>query len=103
MCRDAVAAGWEGGTIRAALDRIGTVPSVAQLDRELRNKRPETWAERKAREEREEAERIEARRRREEAEAEERRRQWAQAEADAVPPPPEFREMVARLRGGRSA
>lgn len=103
VCRGAAAAGWEGDKIRTALNRIGTVPSAAQLDRELRNRRPETWSERKAREEREEAERIAALRERERLESEERFRRVEEERAQAVPPPPEFLEMVKRLRSGKAA
>lgn len=95
--------GWKAEEILRALDKIASVPSVAQLDRELRNPRSETWAERKSREESEERAKIEARRERERLESEERLRRMDEEKANAVPPPPEFREAVRRLRSGRAS
>lgn len=101
-CRAVSDRGWNNTDIVAALNRIKSVPSVAQLDRELRSPRVESWSERKAREEREERERIAKRQEAERLQAEEDRRRREEERAQAVPPPPEFREMVARLRGGKS-
>ena len=102
-CKAVSDRGWTVAQIETALDRIAAVPSVAQLDRELRNPRPETWAERKAREEREELERIEARRKATEAAEAERARKAAEEAAVAVPPPPEFIEAVRRFNRTRPA
>ena len=43
--------GWDDNQILAALNRINSVPSVAQLDRELRNPRAESFETRRLREE----------------------------------------------------
>lgn len=103
VCRAVSERGWTNDQILTALNRIKAVPSVAQLDRELRNPRPETFTEKKAREEREERERIAARRDREIQESAERQRRWEEEAKNAVPPPPEFREAVRKLKQQRSA
>lgn len=94
-----VEAGWDPDRVAQELARLNRVPSVAQLDAALRNPRTESWSERKAREEREEREAIARRREQERLANLERERQRDEEAARAVPPPPEFRQAVARLRG----
>lgn len=94
-----VLVGWDPKEITAALDRINAVPSVAQLDRELRNPRAETWAQKKAREDREAADRIARRAAAEAAENAERDRRRAEEAAAAVPMPDEVRAKIRALTG----
>lgn len=95
--------GWKATDILDALDRIAAVPSVAQLDRELRKPRVESWAERKAREEREAKERAKARAEEERRATEERLRKADEDRAKAVPMPEEVRERLRALRGERAS
>lgn len=98
-CRAVAERGWDEPAILGALDRIKAVPSVAQLDRELRSPRSETWAERKAREEREA---LEAAKARDTAALEATRERLARIErerAEAVPMPEELRKRLRAMRG----
>lgn len=102
VCNAVAERGWSTDDIVAALERINAVPSVAQLDRELRSPRPETFAARKTREEREAREAAERRAEQQRLETERRLREMEQVPAWSCEPPQEFRERAARLRG-RSA
>lgn len=102
-CTAVVERGWKDDDILRALDKIAAVPSVAQLDRELRSPRAETWAERKAREEREEADRIRDRREAERLATEERLRRMEEDRKNAVPMPEELRARARALRGERAS
>lgn len=101
-CRAVAEKGWTNDQILTALNKLAAVPSVPQLDRELRNPRVATWAERKANEEREEADKIALRRQREYEETERRRQAREEDAAKAVPPTPEFREAIKRMKSNRS-
>lgn len=97
LCRKAINAGHSPGHTKATLDRLGYIPSATIFDKELRNPRPESFSERKAREDREHAEKAAAMRRAQEEEDRQRRERNELEKANAVPMPDHVRERLAEL------
>lgn len=97
LCIDAVSAGHSPEHVRTTLDRLGYIPSSTIFDRELRNPRPESFSERKAREGREHADKAAAMRRALEEEDRQRQERIEREKADAVPMTDEARERLEAL------
>lgn len=96
--------GWQDDQILDALRSINkSSPSIVELENTLRNPRSESWSQKKAREDREHAEKAAAMRRALEEEDRQRRERIEREKAEACAMPDHVREQLAEMRKKRTA